>query len=167
MGIIHTRPQLTFKYFYLGSILIFIGLASIFSINIILSVIICTTGLFILLSIKGFIINPEENRVKSYFNIFFLKFGNWITLDEFTHVVVGPNSSSQEIGKFSNSTFRTNSYSVSLLDQQKKSHELQEFITYENALEYSDFISKRTGLPIINKQELIKNRAAKNRKSRK
>ena len=119
-----------------------------------------------MLSVSGVIIDPNEKRVKHYYNFLFLKVGEWTSLTQFTHIVLGPNSSSQAIGRTSN-TFRTNSYSVFLLDKTNKLTELQEFTNYKHAQVYLDLVSQESGLPAINKQEIIEQRAAEKRQYRK
>lgn len=166
MKIFRTRPQPTFKYFYLGSILIIGGISLLFAYSLLLGVTLLIFGIFILLSLSGVLFDFDNKRVKIYTNFLFLKFGEWTPLSQFTHVVLGPNSSSISVGRTSQ-TFRTNSYSISLLSKTNKTIELKEFTDYTKALQYLELIAQQSGIPPINKQEIITQIAAKKRKSRK
>ncbi|MCH2225839.1 MAG: hypothetical protein MK066_13800 [Crocinitomicaceae bacterium] len=158
-------PQPTFKFFYIGSVIAIIGLG-LLTTSVIASVIFLICGIFVLLSISGVIVNIKEKKVKSYHLFLFLKIGKWINIEHFTHLVIGPNSSSQAIGRTS-TTFRTNSYSVSLLNKESKLTELKEFTDLSEARKYLTQASNEIGLPIIDKLEIIKERAASKRSKRK
>lgn len=161
MELIRTDPEPTFKYSYIGAGLIFIG-GWLSSVNLVVGPFVVVGGIFALLSVKGVQINPTTQQVKAYFNFMFIKVGSWAPLSTYTHIVLGPNSSSQMLGKFS-STVRTNSYSVYLLGKNNKGLELKEFIEYHLAEYYLNQIATQIGLPTINKVEIIKSVAAEKR----
>lgn len=165
MEFIRTHPEPSFNYFYIGFVLSVLGIW-ISTMYLAIGLLIILTGIFVLLSVKGVLINPNTKQVKAYFNFMFLKIGNWIPLSEFTHVVLGPNSSSQTLSKFS-STVRTKSYSVYLLNKNHSKLELKEFIEYNSAEVYLYEIAIQTGLPTANTEELIKQVAAEKRPHRK
>lgn len=165
MELVRTHPEPTFKYFYIGFVSIAIG---IWISTMYLAIGLCITliGIFVLLSVKGVQIDPNTKLVKAYFNFMFIKLGNWIPLSEFTHIVLGPNSSSKTLSRFGSTTVRTKSYSVYLLGKNNTKLELREFIEYHLAEHYLHQTAKQTGLPAVNKQEIIKKVAAEKREFR-
>lgn len=162
MELIRTHPEPTFKYSYVGAGLIFIG-GWLSTVNLVIGLLVVLGGIFALLSVKGVQIDPTTQQVKSYFNFMFIKIGNWAPLSEYTHIVLGPNSSSQTLGKFSSTTVRTKSFSVYLLGKNNNRLELREFIEYNLAEHYLYQTANEIGLPTANKEEIIKKIAAEKR----
>lgn len=162
MELVRTHPEPTFKYFYIGSVTIVIGFLTA-SLSILIGLCIVLIGIFAVLSVKGVHIDPNTKQVKSYFNFMFIKLGNWIPLSEFTHIVLGPNSSSKTLSKFSSTTVKTRSYSVYLLTKNNTRLELREFIEYHLAEHYLYQTANQIGLQAVNKEELTKKVAAEKR----
>jgi len=160
---LNTHPEPTFEYFYIGATIMIAGLFSLSTTNLILSIVLLVTGLFILLSIKGVKIDVAKRLVKPYSNYFFIKFGNWVSLDKYSNVVLGINSNSKSIGIMIVMNVRTQSYYVALTDHTESRLELKEFTEYFAAKLYLDQISAKLKLPAIDKQEIITNIALANR----
>jgi len=164
MSIIRTHPEPTFRHFYLGFIIIVIGL-SLFSF-IIPAAMTIISGVFFLLSIQGVHIDIGKRQVKAYDNFFFIKIGKWEPLDNYSHLVLGLANNSKSVGRIP-VTIRTRSYSVYLLEKTGKMLELKEFTEYRQAKQYLDEMAERLNFPTLDKQEIIMAAAAQNRPLRK
>ncbi|MBL7900352.1 MAG: hypothetical protein JNJ99_17575 [Crocinitomicaceae bacterium] len=167
MELIRTHPEPTLKYFYLGFVIVILGIwISTFYLAIGLGIVLI--GIFALLSIKGVQINPGNQKVKAYFNFLFIKFGSWVPLSEYTHVVLGPNSNSKALGgRYITTTVRTNSYSVYLLGKNNTRLELREFVEHHLAEHYLYQIAQQIRLPTVKTEEVIKTIAKEKREFRK
>ncbi len=167
MELVRTHPEPTLKYFYHGAVIVVIGIW-ISTTNLLIGLFFVLSGIFTLLSVKGVQIDPKNRKIKSYFNFLFIKVGNWTLLDEYTHVVLGPNSNSKALGgRYITTTVRTNSYSVSLLAKNNTKLELREFLEHNLAEQYLYQIAEQIGLPTVKAEEIIKTIAKEKRELRK
>jgi len=159
-----SRIQPTFKFFYIGAVIITVGICA-FSVNILGAILLIVFGIFLLMSLSSVVVDVDASRIKTFYLFLFFKVGRWQSLKKFTHLVIGPNSSSQMIGRTS-TKFRTDSYSVSILSQENKLFELAEFTDIEKAQKFLKEASNQIGLPIIDKIEIMKQRAKSERAKR-
>lgn len=71
----------------LSGLFIIIGLVGITS-NVVVGICITLVGFAILLSRKGVLLDKNQNRLKSYTQVLFIKFGTWETLSPYTDISV-------------------------------------------------------------------------------
>lgn len=150
----------TFQYFYLGLVFAIISIILLFSDDyFIVGILTLPIAVFTFLSIRGSLIDFENKKIKSYWNIVFIKIGNWQNLEKFTRVELLLNSQSQQMNYRSVSTnVSVRSYYISLTNQNKDRIELKEFTDYAKAQEFLISVGKKLGIETVNRKEIIENR---------
>ena len=124
-------------------------------------------GVFTLLTITGVEINLAKREYRFYYNLLFMKFGDWKTLDGFTHVILSPYRSTTELNVRSVSTnITTRSFTIYLIGLNNEPLELMEFTELKEAEAYLEMIAAEIGLEAINKHEIMSDLAFKRRRFR-
>lgn len=165
---IRTHPEPDFHYFYWGAAIIFFGILLAIYSNLFIGLLIVLVGIFVLLSVKGVVIDTKNKLYKKYLNLLFIKIGSWKSLQEISHVVLKVNSSNSVYShRGGSTTIRTDSMSVALVGEHKLFIELKEFTNYNNAKIYLYEIAEQLNLPWFDMKEEINNQAIKARETRK
>lgn len=139
MKIINISDGPSFKLFYIGFLIL--GLSIYFFFHIwILTLILFPIGLSIFLSIKGILIDVENNRVKEYFNFLFLKIGTWESLDQFQKIILTRTNQSQVLTtRATISTVNTKTFDIYLCNESFSNEKhLKEFTDYNEAKDFLD-----------------------------
>ena len=128
-----SKLEITFKFYYLGFAGIIFGFVLLYHGIIYFALPLVLSGIFLLLSPKGVMVDLTKRHVKQFYYFLFLKIGQWQNLDKYNLLVLGPNNSSKTIhGRYASHTIRNKSFSVYLLAEDKTkieqeiSNELQE-----------------------------------------
>lgn len=162
-----SKLEITFKFYYLGFAGIIFGFVLLYHGIIYFALPLILSGIFLLLSPKGVMVDLTKRHVKEFYYFLFLKIGQWQNLDKYDLLVLGPNNSSKTIhGRYASHTVRNKSFSVYLLAEDKTKIELAEFTDYKKAKHYLIETSEILKVKAINKEELIKEIAAAKRNER-
>ena len=158
----------TFEYFIPGVILLIIG-GIFFLVNSMLAILIILTGTSFLLLKTGIEIDQKTKDVRKFYSLFSLRFGGWIrTVNLPTMVVALTNTSKQLTSRGSSRTSYTGSYDVVFCDEKGSKRELNDFRTYDKALQLFNLINEQLALQHSrNEVKEAHEKAAKNRRERK
>lgn len=165
--ILSTRPQATFQFFYIGLVMSAIGVILMVKAWVILGFPLLLIGVFTFLTITGVQIDLAKREYRFYYNLLFMKFGHWKSLDGYTHVILSPVCSRMVLNVRSVSTsISTRSFTIYLIGLENEPLELMEFTDLKEAEAYLEMIAAEIGLEAINKHEIMSDLAFKRRRFR-
>lgn len=175
MNIIKIRKGFSFEG-YLSLIGFFISVGGIWGISSLdstssillyfLFIMIIILGLFLFISIKGLLLDIENNRIKQYQIIFFFKTGKWQSLDLYDGIKLKYIYESQRmnLGLAPSTKVTTHTYNVMLTSKVTESLELKEFTDYLSARDFLDKYSDLLKLKKFDQYENAKIKLAQRRK---
>lgn len=160
---IHIKKGVTLDNFFLGIGILIASIAAIIYIHFFLGLPLLYLGLAILLSVKGVIIDVENRKLKSYFDFFIFKTGNWENIATYNKVTLELTNKSQQMNSRGSSTnVKTKTYDIFLTDSTWRKIELKDFTDYAEAKELLNTMA--TALKITSVDHYAE--ARKNAKSR-
>lgn len=157
----------TFDYLGLG-VLFILGGGICFLANIILAIFLLLFGILLLLLRTGIEVDTTKKKVRKYFDLFSIRFGNWIYATSLKKVELKATNESQTMNSRGGSkTYHTKSYDIILFGKFGTPIELNEFIDYNVACQTLMLISESFGLESRNEVEAIRAIARKSTRERK
>ena len=147
-NLIHISQGVTLKYITPGSILIIAGIIaalngmSLFAIPLLLS------GVILLLSIQGAIIDIDNFRVKPYFNFIVVKSGNWVSLENYSKIVLSLFRENQVMrSRATTANVKTKTYDVYFIGAKNKRLNIKGFSNHEEGKRAMNQISEALNMP--------------------
>ncbi|MFY0675377.1 MAG: hypothetical protein JXQ87_18420 [Bacteroidia bacterium] len=105
-------------------------------------------GLVALLSIEGVVIDLQNQKLQSYFSFLFFRVGSWKSLDIYKKLVLTVYSESSTYTlRATQTTTRTKSFDVCLVDSMGKLQIVDEYGNYYEALEFAEELAEQLNLP--------------------
>ena len=155
-NIVKVSRGVTLKLIFPGFVILVMAVLAALYINIFLSIPVFYVGAVVFLSIQGVFIDLERKRIKPYFNLLFIKMGDWMPLDKYNQLVLSLyRSSVQMSSRASSTTVNTRSFDVFLVDGIGDQLIIDEFTDYDEAKELFDELATLLDLPADNQYEAM------------
>lgn len=153
----------TFDFFIPGVLIIILGGISFFA-DVLIAIAVLFLGISLLLLGSGIEIDPDNNRIRKFYNFFPLRFGSWINTTYFPKVVLKRTNESQTMqSRGGQKTYETKTYDIVFIDNYGAFRELNDFKNYDNAVQMLELISKKLSLECRNEVQEIREAALKRR----
>ncbi len=136
--------------------------------NLILAIFLILFGILLLLLKTGIEIDISNRKVRKYYDLFSIRFGNWINTAYLKKVKLRATNESQTMNGLGGSkTYRTKTYDIIFFDSTGNLSELNDFINYNIACNIFNIISESFALESENEVEQMRAIGLKRRKERK
>ncbi|MFL5763973.1 MAG: hypothetical protein ACJ77K_08540 [Bacteroidia bacterium] len=156
----------TFEYFIPGVLLIIIGGVVCIG-NSFAGAPIGLSGIALLLLKAGIQINTKKRTVRKYYELFSLRFGSWIEVNQFANISLSMTNETRTVQhRAGQTTSTTKTYDLVLSGQAGSAIELNDFSNYDVAVRAMKLIAETFQLNPENKIQEAREAAMKRRKER-
>ncbi|MCK6649456.1 MAG: hypothetical protein L6Q66_07360 [Bacteroidia bacterium] len=156
----------TFEYFIPGVLSIILG-AVFFFWNIVLGAMVLCFGIALILLQTGIEIDRSKNKLRKFYQLFPIKFGQWLNMGDFSAVELRRTNESQTMQhRAGQTTVETKTFDIILLEKSGRIIELNDFKSYSIAAKTLILISETFLLQSRNEVEEIRKAAMQRRKER-
>ncbi|MDQ3112311.1 MAG: hypothetical protein M3R17_20695, partial [Bacteroidota bacterium] len=128
-----------------------------------IGIVLMTVGLMLFLSIRGVLIDVEQNRIKPYV-IFFARIGSWQPLTYYNKIVLSyVNESRTMNARAGTVTMSTKGFDIFLKADDKSKLRIKELTDYSEAKAFLTKYAKKLNIMEVNSYEQMKEQLQKRR----